>query len=344
MKKPYDYAVIIGRFQPFHIGHYHIAEEALKISENIIFVIGSHDRPRDTRNPFTTAERMEIIKSTGLDGPNIHFAPQVDHTYNDERWIASIQASVNTIVFSKFRPGPTNICIIGYDKDHSSYYLRKFPQWDLINVDIKHPIDATTIRNELFSTNWSEYDDKEFVDKDHYEKVKEFVEPIWQDIFNEIEHLSIYKGSWSRSPYPPTFVTVDAVVTQAGHILLVERGALPGKGLWALPGGFVGQTETLLEAAIRELYEETKLKVPKPVLIGSISQEKTYDDPHRSARGRTISHAFHFKLTDTETGLPKIKGGDDAAKAFWVPLSEFVKSRNKMFEDHFSIVEHMVGI
>ena len=114
-------AVVI---MPFHIGHYHIAEEALKISENIIFVIGSHDRPRDTRNPLTTAERMEIIKSTGLDGPNIHFAPQVDHTYNDERWIASIQASVNTIVFSKFRPGPTNICIIGYDKDHSSYYLR----------------------------------------------------------------------------------------------------------------------------------------------------------------------------------------------------------------------------
>lgn len=344
MKKQYDYAVMIGRFQPFHLGHFHVATEALKLAEHLIFIIGSHDKPRDTRNPFTTQERMEIILSTGLPEDRIHFAPQVDHTYNDERWIASIQASVYTIIFNKFRSDGVNIAIVGFDKDHSSYYLKKFPQWDLVEIEPKHLLDATSIRDALFSTHWMEYDEREFVNKDHFETVLGFSRDIWNQIFNEKEHLEIYKASWNRAPYPPTFMTVDAVVTQAGHILLVERGALPGKGLWALPGGFVGQDETLQAAVIRELYEETKLKVPKPVLVGSIADVHTYDDPHRSARGRTISQAYHFKLTDTESGLPKIKGSDDAAKAFWVPFSKFAQSRNKMFEDHFNIVEHMVGI
>ena len=58
----YDYAVFIGRFQPFHVGHYHVVTEALKIAKEVILVIGSHDRPRDIRNPFTTQERIEIIE------------------------------------------------------------------------------------------------------------------------------------------------------------------------------------------------------------------------------------------------------------------------------------------
>ena len=67
-------------------------------------------------------------------------------------------------------------------------------------------------------------------------------------------------------------MTVDAVVVQSGHILLVKRGDMPGKGLWALPGGFLNQEETMLDGAIRELKEETKIKVPVPVLKGSIKE------------------------------------------------------------------------
>jgi bifunctional NMN adenylyltransferase/nudix hydrolase len=77
-----------------------------------------------------------------------------------------------------------------------------------------------------------------------------------------------YKESWKAAPFPPTFVTVDAVVVQSGHVLLVKRKAMPGAGLWALPGGFLNQEETLLDGAIRELKEETKIKVPVPVLKG----------------------------------------------------------------------------
>jgi bifunctional NMN adenylyltransferase/nudix hydrolase len=152
-----------------------------------------------------------------------------------------------------------------------------------------------------------------------------------------------YKEAWKAAPFPPTFMTVDAVVVQSGHILLVKRGDMPGKGLWALPGGFLNQGETMLDGAIRELKEETKIKVPVPVLKGSIKDSKTFDAPHRSQRGRTITQAFYIDLGFDER-LPKVKGSDDAEKAFWVPLNEVVAQRDKFFEDHFHIISYFTKV
>jgi len=74
-------------------------------------------------------------------------------------------------------------------------------------------------------------------------------------------------------------------------------------------------------------------------LAGSITKTQVFDDPYRSARGRTVTHAYLIELQgDT---LPKVKGGDDASKAFWVPFAE-VKPE-MMFEDHFHIIGAMVG-
>ena len=153
--------------------------------------------------------------------------------------------------------------------------------------------------------------------------------------------INKYKSAWAAAPYAPTFVTCDAVVVQSGHILLVERKANPGKGLWALPGGFVNQDERLVDAALRELREETKLKVPAPVLKGSIKQQKVYDEPSRSERGRTITHAFHMELA-ADAKLPKVKGADDAKCAFWLPLNEL--SSKRMFEDHYFIIQDILGL
>lgn len=133
---------------------------------------------------------------------------------------------------------------------------------------------------------------------------------------------------------------MDAVVIQSGHILLIERRASPGKGLWALPGGFVDPGERLQDACLRELREETRLKVPAPVLRGSIKRTRVYDDPYRSARGRTITHGFYIEL-EPNAELPKVKGGDDAKTARWVPLGEL--DPQCMFEDHYFVIQDMLG-
>ena len=164
----------------------------------------------------------------------------------------------------------------------------------------------------------------------------------YQHLHEEAWFVDDYMKQWRDAPYPPTFMTADALVVQSGHILLVERRGMPGRGLWALPGGFVDQKETLLDACIRELAEETKLDVPASVLYGSRHSQHTFDDPYRSSRGRTITHAFYFKLKNDPKGLPKVQGGDDAAKAFWLPLAEL--DSKKMFEDHYAIITKMVGL
>ncbi len=157
----------------------------------------------------------------------------------------------------------------------------------------------------------------------------------------EYSFYESYKAAWESAPYAPTFVTVDGVVVQSGHILLVRRRAFPGKGLWALPGGFLNQNESVADGVIRELREETRLKVPVPVLKGSIKSTKVFDHPNRSLRGRTITHAHLIELNPGP--LPPVKGGDDADKARWFPLEEVLQMESQLFEDHYSIINYFVG-
>lgn len=174
-------------------------------------------------------------------------------------------------------------------------------------------------------------------------QVRDFMETeIFAELQKEWDYIEDYKEAWRAAPYAPTFNTVDAVVEQSGHILLVQRGEFPGKGLWAMPGGFLDPCEKVENGVIRELREETKLKVPEKVLRGSIRHKDVFDDPDRSLRGRTITHVYSFKLDDTSS-LPKVKGNDDAAVAKWVSLAEFEGMQGQMFEDHYSIIKNMLS-
>lgn len=345
-EKEFEYLVYIGRFQPFHKGHLDVIQQALQISENIILVMGSHDRPRDIRNPFTTEERKVII-TAGIGDDDllsrIHYVPQVDHPYNEGRWISDIQSAVRTITLNKFNPDPIKIGIVGYNKDHSSYYLKKFPAWKLVEIIPKFPeLNATDFRKILFY----QYNGvlREYLTSTaHKDIIDHYTIKISPQISEEWDYIERYRDAWKNSPYPVTLMTVDSIVSQSGHLLVVERGTLPGKGLIALPGGYINVHETLKESALRELKEETKIDVPLPVLAGSVRSTKTYDDPRRSARGRIITQAFDIRLNDNYK-LPKVKGADDARKAWWMPFSEVVQSRNKFFEDHFDLIEDTLGL
>jgi bifunctional NMN adenylyltransferase/nudix hydrolase len=141
------------------------------------------------------------------------------------------------------------------------------------------------------------------------------------------------------------------------------RGAEPGKGLWALPGGFLNQNERLSDAVIRELIEETGISLAEgkkakditiEILKGSIREKEVFDAPDRSMRGRTITHAFFIRLDDTKP-LPFVKGQNapleetggvvevETAKAFWLPIDEALNRSDQWFEDHHSIIETLIG-
>ncbi len=115
--------------------------------------------------------------------------------------------------------------------------------------------------------------------------------------------------------YPRLAVTVDILVlSRAGKILLIQRKKPPFKDQWALPGGFVDLDETLEQAAIRELHEETGLH------FDTLKQFKVYDAINRDPRHRTISLVF-YRIIDNNTDL-HIEAGDDASSAAWLPIDE----------------------
>jgi 8-oxo-dGTP diphosphatase len=113
--------------------------------------------------------------------------------------------------------------------------------------------------------------------------------------------------------YPRPAVTADCVVMTreaVPQVLLIERGAEPFKGDWAFPGGFLNMDETTEQCAIRELEEETRLKV------FDIHQIGAYSKVDRDPRGRTITVAY-LALVDAPIA---VTGQDDAAKARWFPI------------------------
>ena len=114
--------------------------------------------------------------------------------------------------------------------------------------------------------------------------------------------------------YPRPAVTADCIViTKEAEpkVLLIERGDEPFKGCWAFPGGFMNMDETTEQCAIRELEEETGLKVSEVHQIGA------YSKVDRDPRGRTVTVAY-LAIIDAPIA---VKGQDDAAKAQWFPLT-----------------------
>lgn len=332
----FDYCIFIGRFSMFHSAHTAILQHALEIANEVVIVIGSAGGPRSVRNPWTAAERQEMIQSTlsSQDLNRVKFLHMKDYLYNNNLWVSVLQEKI-----SQLTNDSSHVALIGFESDETSFYLNLFPQFDYVEHGTEYKFHATDIRNRYFSYDVS-YKSMvptgvaNFLEK--FEKTSEF-----EALKKEKDYIDQYKEQWRGAPFPPTFLTVDNLVLKSGHILIVERGHNPGKGLLAMPGGFVNQKEKIEDAALRELKEETGIKINIPELRKAIKDSKVFDDPMRSARGRVISHTYFL---DLGTGpLPKVRGSDDAAKAIWLPLNEFYLLENKFFEDHFHIIMNMIA-
>ena len=133
--------------------------------------------------------------------------------------------------------------------------------------------------------------------------------------------------------YPRPAVTADCVViTKEAEpkVLLIQRGNMPFKGGWAFPGGFMNMDETTEQCAIRELEEETGLRLLKVQQIGA------YSKVDRDPRGRTVTIAY-LAIVDEPIA---VTGQDDAAKAEWWPLSDLPY----LAFDHYDIMQDAIKV
>ena len=340
LTKPYHTAVFIGRFSPFHMGHEQVIREGLKQAREVIVVVGSSFAARSFRNPFTFEERRDMIKSVFPES-NVKVVPVSDYPYDDNKWVAAVQSLVMSNM--AYTPDPTRIALIGHKKDETSYYLNLFKQWSSIGVDNFKGINATEIRSHMFTKKLEKVLLSNVVNDTIFKMLSNFVmSDGWDDLLEDYNKTQQYIDIWKSAPYPPTFVTGDAVLTQSGSVLLIQRGDFPFKDKWALPGGYLNQGERIVDGVIRELREETRVKVPEKVLRGSIKDSFVFDHPRRDPRGRTITHAYHIDLGFPNEGLPKAKGHDDAKAAKWVQYGEL--RQEQMAFDHWHILNHFLKL
>jgi bifunctional NMN adenylyltransferase/nudix hydrolase len=302
---------------------------ALDKYDRLIVVLGSAECYPNVKNPFPAEVRERMIRDSLSGKPVTHsttnrlsFVHVPDDYYDDPRWFRTVRARIEAIAEG------SEVCLTGFDKDESSYYLHGFGNWPFEPSGVVSALNATDVRNAYFvgDARW-----KAMVPDGVREVLEDFASTTeFERLAAEWRQLQWYKAEDKKYPYPINHVTLDAVVIAGRQVLLVERGGVLGRGAWALPGGFLEHKETLLGGAKRELLEETGLQVED----AQLKAVQVFDYPGRSQRGRVITHAHMFHLEVTQA----VAGHDDAKTAFWFPLEALKANRAKLFDDHYQII------
>ena len=115
----YHVAIVIGRFQPVHNGHVALFKAAAEIAHTVLVLVGSSNIARDSKNPFTFAERKIMIEDnfphTNIQKTNLAIEPIVDDLYNEQRWYSDVQAAVQKTVTDRGWD-PKKVVLVGHQK------------------------------------------------------------------------------------------------------------------------------------------------------------------------------------------------------------------------------------
>lgn len=304
--------LVIGRFQPFHIGHYKAImriiekgkeEKGNSRLEKLIIGIGSAQYRNTIENPFSYDERKLMIELSLKEVEGLKVYPITD--INDyDKWVQHVIGCVPD--FDVIR---TNNEVVRKLFEDANYTVKDIP--------VESIISGTEIREMMVrGTDCSE-----------------FLPEGTRTVMKEIKGYEKVRQLYSRGQRNPT-PTTDVVIELYDHIgeykglVFVDRKN-PPYGL-ALPGGFHEYGLSAEENAIKEAKEETGLD------IELIRQQGVYSDPKRDPRGHMISTAFIARA------YGKPKAGDDAKNVFVLSeedIPSLVFDHNKIIEDYLRLKE-----
>jgi bifunctional NMN adenylyltransferase/nudix hydrolase len=313
----------------------------------VLVLISAADKARESRLPWTADEREDLLRA-GLDGEGTGalaerfvFGRVGDHPYDPQGFAGEVRVQLEALAGGD----AGRVCVVARAADVRPDALAALPgDWDRITPP-SGP-DRATLLNALYGDAAAFAALEAAVPAAVFARLTAFRgTDSFAAMAEEHRYVEAYKTSWAVAPYPVVFVTTDVVAIQANprgrpHILLVRRGGIPGKGLWATPGGYLEPEEELVDGALRELREETGLTLPDTDLKACLAGVHVFSDPERSSRGRVITHAHHFVLP--EGPLPVVEGADDAEHAVWLPLEDLPALRGQFFEDHYAMIEYIL--
>jgi bifunctional NMN adenylyltransferase/nudix hydrolase len=323
-------AVFIGRFQPLHNMHLEVIKQAMLNYDKLIVLVGSSNSASTCKNPLSFAQRnsmlTEAIESLEIYPKHGVYILPIEDNPCDTEWVHNVRLKVASYSINE------DITLVGCEKDSSSFYLRMFPSWRtdfLISQNLS--MSSTDIR-----TGWYSGQELGGIPAPSQKALSSVAN--YKDLQEEFYTLQKIKSQWVNTPYKPIFQTVDAVVLKDGCVLVVTRKNAPGKGLYALPGGFVEQNERLYKACVREIKEETSLDLSRK----SERSGCTFDKPDRSNYPyRIITTAFRFVLDGEDTsGLEAL---DDACGVQWLSLNGLHGKKYLFHDDHYFIIQKLLG-
>jgi bifunctional NMN adenylyltransferase/nudix hydrolase len=346
--------VMIGRFSFIHRQHERTLQIMAAENDYILVQIGSANRCESKKNPHEYAIRAmimsEVLKRIKPNG-QWRIVALNDTLYNEERWKMRVYAHGEQYA-EQIGVHPERITLYGTDKDESTYYMNSFPQWKTKDVGKVEDIDATRLRELWFRHSQTVPGGLRL--QDH----------LVPEMFNYLRDGHKFNAALQRDwyyltvtepekfkdyPYPEALNVMcgDAIVECANHILTVTRSGELGYGQIALPGGHKNKNETAFQAALRELFEETNLRVPEQTILNCVKQTHLFDHP-----GRTLSSVpkstlgVYIKIEARDGKFPRANGGDDAAHPTlpnggirWIPKYDIISGKVKMWDDHPDIVD-----
>jgi len=366
----FDAGLYNGRFQIVTEAHRQIALSMRRRARLRIVNTGSINQSRDLRNAFTYGERLAMWHGalTEEEREGFVFIGQEDRG-NGKIWASEVQSKVDDVLEANgivpiglMHP---RVMVIGHRKDASSSYLDDFPTYDLVEErNIGDNLSASAIRDEMFALSGTSHAEAWF--ETLKGRVPDGVLPVlrrfmddraYSDLAEEARLAAVRERDWAVRtapdgpgvPHSVIFNVSMAFVTQGNSVLLQRRRSYPGKNLWTLPGGFIGQHERVMDAALRHTVASTRIDVSETVLRNALVDDFYEDDPWRSSWGRTIAFVHAFELKPVAVGrtsderrrsvaLPSLRGGerDDLG---WFTFDQVAQMRDQLFEDGAIVIE-----
>jgi bifunctional NMN adenylyltransferase/nudix hydrolase len=330
----WDAIAVCARCQPPTHALVRALDFALAQARRVVLVVMNADDARGLRHPWLADERAAAL-AAAVSARSLDIVYLRDRRYDRLRWSRALDLAVRNVVGTEAR-----IAMLA-DGGESAVAPPLPSTWQRL----PEPAALATAEALARAAYWADGAGQ----PDLTQLARQVPQPVlrllesaarnvaYAKLAAEAAFIADYRAAWRNAPYPPVFVTVDALATWRDRLLLIRRGRAPGQGLWALPGGFVDPDETLRAACRRELREETGLEMAGDEIVGSA----VFDDPTRSLRGRIVTHGFRC-VFDHWASPPRVVGGDDAAEAVWREFASL--SPADMFDDHYFIVQAMLGL
>lgn len=304
-----DYALYIGRFQPFHHGHLASLKHAFTLAKKVIIILGSYKLASSLTDPWTVLERKKMILSALIapERRRVQFIFIRDRLYNEDLWKENLIREVEFKTKSLTTRSPLKIVIVGHMKDNTSYYLKIFPQWPLIETGNFYNLNSTQFRTRYFSNQHLSYND---IPKPIATFLKDFRKTkTFKLLQNENEFLKLNTS-------PLTKKIFYACLVWGHYILLEKRSNFPGKNLYSLPNYQLFEKNN----ALKQYVTDQK----------NFYLEK-YDGNNKSGKDVICYYIPpSFKLFDVELKNQKYT---------FVLLDDLFLMENQMFSDHYQIIK-----